>query len=331
MRRREFVTLLGGSAAAWPLAARAQQPERVRRIGVLMAHAESDPEFRNYLDAFRQGLQARGWIEGRNIQIDTRWGALDDAELRQRSARELLALQPDLIVTQNTPPTASMLQQTRTIPIIFVIVADPVGSGFVESLARPGGNATGFTIMEPTISGKWVELLKEIAPRVNRATMLFNPATTPYADIYLKPFKAAAVSFALEAIAAPVHDTSELESVVAAQARSPSTGLIVMPDGFLNVYRAEMVSLAARYRLPAVYPWRFFPELGGLLSYGSDMRDLFGIAATYVDRILKGEKPADLAVQAPTKYELVINLKTAKAIGIDVPLQLKQRADDVIE
>ena len=330
MRRRDFVTLLGGSAAAWPLAARAQQPERVRRIGVLMAHAESDPEFRNYLDAFRQGLQARGWIEGRNIQIDTRWGALDDAELRQRSARELLALQPDLIVTQNTPPTASMLQQTRTIPIIFVIVADPVGSGFVESLARPGGNATGFTIMEPTISGKWVELLKEIAPRVNRATMLFNPATTPYADIYLKPFKAAAVSFALEAIAAPVHDTSELESVVAAQARAPNTGLIVMPDGFLNVYRAEMVSLAARYRLPAVYPWRFFPELGGLLSYGSDMRDLFGIAATYVDRILKGEKPADLAVQAPTKYELVINRKTAKALDLTIPQMLLASADVLI-
>ena len=330
MRRRDFVTLLGSSAAAWPLAARAQQPERVRRLGVLMAHAESDPEFRNYLDAFRQGLQARGWIEGRNIQIDTRWGALDDAELRQRSARELLALQPDLIVTQNTPPTASMLQQTRTIPIIFVIVADPVGSGFVESLARPGGNATGFTIMEPTISGKWVELLKEIAPRVNRATMLFNPATTPYADIYLKPFKAAAVSFALEAIAAPVHDTSELETVVAAQARSPNTGLIVMPDGFLNVYRAEMVSLAARYRLPAVYPWRFFPELGGLLSYGSDMRDLFGIAATYVDRILKGEKPADLAVQAPTKYELVINRKTAKALDLTIPQTLLASADVLI-
>jgi putative ABC transport system substrate-binding protein len=331
MRRRDFITLLGGATVTWPLTAHAQQGERMRRIGVLMAHAESDPEFRNYLDAFRQGLQAHGWIEGRNIQIDTRWGALDDPELRQRSAKELLALQPNLIVTQNTPPTASMLQQTRTIPIVFVVVADPVGSGFVESLARPGGNATGFTIMEPTISGKWVELLKEIAPRITQATMLFNPATTPYADIYLKPFKAAAVSLALEAIAAPVHDKSELELVVAAQARSPNTGLIVMPDGFLNVHRAEIVSLAARHRLPAIYPWRFFPELGGLLSYGSDQRDLFRIASIYVDRILKGEKPADLAVQAPTKYELVINLKTAKALGIDVPLQLKQRADDVIE
>jgi putative ABC transport system substrate-binding protein len=331
MRRREFITLVGGTVVAWPLDAHAQQPDRMRRIGVLMVHAESDPEFRDYFDAFREGLQARGWIEGRNIHIDTRWGALDDAMLRQRSAKELIGLQPDLIVTQNTPPTASMLQETRTIPIIFVIVADPVGSGFVESLARPGGNATGFTIMEPTLAGKWVELLKEIAPRVSRATMLFNPATAPCADIYLKPFKAAAVSFALEAIVAPVHDTSELEPVIAAQARSPNTGLIVMPDGFLNVHRAEIISLTARYRLPAVYPWRFFPELGGLLSYGIDQRDQFRIAATYVDRVLKGEKPADLAVQAPIKYELLINRKTAKALDLTIPQTLLASADVLIE
>jgi putative ABC transport system substrate-binding protein len=220
--RRQFISALGGAAVTWPLTAHAQ-PGRMRRIGVLMAHAEGDREFEDYLAAFREGLQKLGWTEGRNIRIDARWGALDGAEARQRFAEELVAREPDVILTQNTPPTASMLQQTRTIPIIFVIVADPVGSGFVESLARPGGNATGFTIMEPTLAGKWVELLKEIAPRVTRATMLFNPATTPYADIYLKPFKAAAVSFALEAIAAPVHDTSELESVVAAQAGSPNT------------------------------------------------------------------------------------------------------------
>ncbi len=303
----------------------------MRRIGVLMAHAESDPEFQVYVAAFREGLEKLGWTEGRNIRIDFRWGALDDAESRQRSAKELVALQPDLILTQNTPPTASMLQQTRTIPIIFVIVADPVGSGFVASLARPGGNATGFTVMEPTIAGKWVELLKEIAPRVNRAALLFNPATTPYADIYLNPFKAAAASFALEAIAAPVHDVSELESVVAAQARGLNSGLIVMPDGFLNVHRAETVSLAARYRLPAVYPWRFFAELGGLLSYGSEQRDLFRLAATYVDRVLRGANPSELPVQAPIKFELVINLKTAKALGLDVPLELQRRADEVIE
>jgi putative tryptophan/tyrosine transport system substrate-binding protein len=331
LKRREFVSLLGGAVAAWSPAARAQQPSGMRRIGVLMAHPEGDPEFQAYVAAFREGLQKFGWTEGRNFRIDFRWGALDDAEGRQRSARELIALQPDLILTQNTPPTASMLKQTRTIPVVFVIVADPVGSGFVGSLARPGGNATGFTIMEPTISGKWVELLKEIAPSVNRVAVLFNPATTPYADIYLNPFKAAAASFGLEAVVAPVHSVSDLEFAVAEQARTPNGGLIVIPDGFLNVHRAEIVSLAARHRMPAVYPWRFFPDIGGLLSYGSDMRDLFRLAATYVDRILKGEKPTDLPVQAPTEYKLVVNLKTAKALGLDVPLFFQQRADDVIE
>jgi putative ABC transport system substrate-binding protein len=331
MKRREFIALLGGAAAAWPLSARAQQPGQIRRIGVLMAHAENDAEFHDYLAAFREGLQKLGWVEGRNIQIDSRWGALDDAEARQRSAKELIALQPDLILTQNTPPTATMLEQTRAIPVVFVIVADPVGSGFVQSLARPGTNATGFTIMEPTIAGKWLELLKEIAPRINRAAFLFNPATTPYRDIYLKPFQAAAASLALEAIAAPVHDTQELESVVAAHAREPNGSLVVMPDGFLNVHRAEIVLLAAHYHVPAVYPWRFFAETGGLLTYGSVQGDMFRTAATYVDRILKGEKPADLPVQAPVKYELIVNLKTAKALGLDVPPLLQQRADEVIE
>ena len=331
MRRRNFIALLGGAAIAWPLAARGQQPDRKRRIGVLMAHSENDAEFHDYLAAFREGLQKLGWVEGRNIQIDSRWGALDDAEAIRRSAKELVSLQPDLILTQNTPPTATMLEQTRAIPVVFVIVADPVGSGFVQSLARPGTNATGFTIMEQTIAGKWLELLKEIAPRINRAAFLFNPATTPYRDIYLKPFQAAASSLALEAIAAPVHDTQELESVIATHAREPNGGLVVMPDGFLNVHRAETVSLAARYHVPAVYPWRFFAETGGLLTYGSVQGDMFRTAATYVDRILKGEKPADLPVQAPTKYELVVNLKTARALGLDVPPLLQQRADEVIE
>jgi ABC-type uncharacterized transport system substrate-binding protein len=331
VKRREFIALLGGAAAAWPLAARAQQPAGIRRVGVLMAHPDNDAEFKAYVGAFWEGLDKLGWTQGRNIHIDFRWGALDDAEARQRSAKELIALQPDVILTQNTPPTASMLQQTRTIPVVFVVVADPVGSGFVESLARPGGNATGFTVMEPTISGKWVELLKEIAPRVNRAAVLFNPATTPYADIYLNPFKAAAVSFGLEAVAAPVHSVSDLEVFVAEWARTPNGGLVVMPDGFLNVYRAEIVSLAARHRLPAVYPWRFFPDIGGLLSYGCEQRELFRSAASYIDRILKGAKPSDLPVQAPVKYELIINLKTAKALDIEVPLFFQQRADEVIE
>jgi putative ABC transport system substrate-binding protein len=331
MKRREFITLLGGAAATWPLAAPAQQPDRMRRIGVLMAHAESDPEFQAYVAAFREGLQNLGWVEGRNFRLDFRWGALDDAELRKRAAIELIALKPDLIVTQNTPPTATMLQQTRTIPVVFVVVADPVGSGFVQNLARPGGNATGFIIMEPTTTGKWLELLKEIAPRSNRAALLFNPATAPYASIYLNPFKAAAASLGLEAIAATVHDRAEFETVIAAQAREPNGGLIVMPDGFMNVHRAEIILLAARYRLSAVYPWRFFAEQGGLLSYGSEQGDLFRRAATYVDRILKGEKPVDLPVQAPTEYKLVINLKTAKALGLTVPLTLLDRADKVIE
>jgi putative tryptophan/tyrosine transport system substrate-binding protein len=330
MRRREFITLLSG-AASWPFAVHAQQNDRMRRIGVLMAHPESDPEFQQYADTFREGLRKLGWIEGRNVSFDFRWGALDDADIRTRSAKELVRLQPDLILTQNTPPTASMLQQTRSIPVIFVIVADPVGSGFVQSLSRPGGNATGFTIMEPTIAGRWVQLLREIAPHVTRAALLFNPATAPYAEIYIRPFKGAANSFSLEAISTPVHDEAELESVIAAEARAPNSGLVVIPDGFLNVHRKIIVSLTARHKLPAIYPWPFFPEIGGLLSYGSEQRDEFRLAAAYADRILKGEKPADLPVQAPTEYKLVINLETAKSLGLPVSPQLQQLADKLIE
>jgi putative tryptophan/tyrosine transport system substrate-binding protein len=330
MRRRKFITLVGGAAVAWPLAARAQQPDRMRRIGVLMAVPENDHEYQAFLAAFREGLQKLGWAEGRNIRIDTRWAALD-AEAMQRFAKELVALQPDLIVSQSTPTTASLLQQTRTIPIIFALVIDPIGSGFVASLPRPGGNVTGFIAMEGSLAGKWLELLKEIAPRVTRVAFLFNPATAPYAEYFLNPFKAAAASFAVEGIATPVRDSSELESVVAAQAREPNGGLIVMPESFLNTHRVEITSLAARYRLPAVYAFRFFTEFGGLVSYGNDFIDNYRRAATYVDRILKGEKPANLPVQAPTKYELVINLKTAKALDLDVSLRLQQRADEVIE
>jgi ABC-type uncharacterized transport system substrate-binding protein len=330
MRRREFITLIGGAAAS-PLGARAQQNERMRRIGVLMAHPQSDPEFQQYADTFREGLRKLGWIEGRNISFDFRWGALDDADIRSRSAKELVGLQPDLILTQNTPPTASMLQQTRSIPVIFVIVADPVGSRFVQSLSRPGGNATGFTIMEPTIAGRWVQLLKEIAPHVIRAALLFNPATAPYADVYIRPFKAAASSFSLEAVSTPVRNEAELESVIAAEARVPNSGLVVIPDGFLNVHRKTIVSLTARYKLPAIYPWPFFPETGGLLSYGSEQRDEFRLAAAYADRILKGEKPSELPVQAPTEYKLVINLQTAKLLGLTVSPQLQQLADKLIE
>jgi putative ABC transport system substrate-binding protein len=329
MRRREFITLLGG-AAAWPLAARAQQPERMRRIGVLMAYAEGDREGEGFVAAFREGLQQLGWAEGRNIRMDFRWAALD-AESMQQFAKELVALKPDLILSHVTPTTAALMQQTRTIPIVFALVADPVGSGFVASFPRPGGNATGFTNIEPTMPGKWLELLKEIAPRTARVAALFNPATAPYAEFYLVPLKTAATSFAVEVTVAPVHDTSELESVIAAQAREQNGGLIVMPDTFTVAHRAEITLLAARYRFPAVYPFRFFTELGGLLSYGNDLTDQFRRAAIYADRILKGAKPSELPVEAPVKFELVINLKTAKALGLEIPPTVLARADEVIE
>jgi len=330
IRRREFISLLGGAAAVWPLAARAQQSERMRRIGVLMAYAESDREGQAWIAAFREGLQKVGWAEGRNIRIVLRWAA-DDVELMQQFAKELVAHQPDIILTQNTPCTAAMLRQTRSIPIIFGLVSDPVGSGFVASFSRPGGNVTGFVNFEGSVGGKWLELLKETAPRTNRVAFLFNPTTAPFATYYLDSFKAAARTLAVEAITAPVRDVSELESAVVALTREPNGGVIVMPETFLNVHRMEVLSLAARQHLPAAYPFRFFAELGGLLSYGTEPVNNFRRAATYVDRILKGEKPADLPVQAPTKYELVINLKTAKSLGLDIPQPLLARADEVIE
>ena len=330
MRRRAFLKLVGGSAVAWPLVARAQQPERMRRIGVLMGYAESDRQGQANVAAFRMGLQKLGWTEGRNVAIEYRWAAAE-ADLVQRFAKELVALQPDLILTQNTPITAAVLQQTRTIPIIFANVSDPVGSGFVAGLPRPGGNVTGLIDIDASMAGKWLGLLKEVAPRVARVAFLFNPATAPFAEYYVTPLKAAAVSFAVEAIAAPVRDTSELESVVAGHAREPDGGLIVMPEAFMNVHRAEVTSLAAHYRLPAVYPRRFFAEVGGLLSYGNDQSDNFRRTATYADRILNGAKPNELPVEQPTKFELVINLKTAKALGLTVPVHLQQIADEVIE
>jgi len=331
INRRAFIMLLGGAAAAWPLAARAQQSERMRRIGVLMGYPESDSDAQANVAAFRESLQRLGWAEGRNVRIDTRWPIPADVESMQRLAKELVALQPDVILSQITPTTAALLQHTRTIPIVFATVSDPVGSGFVASLSRPGGHVTGFATLEGSLGGKWVELLKEIAPRVARVALLFNPATATMAEYYLDPMKAAAASLGVEAIVAPVHGRSELESIIATQAREPNSGLIVLPDSFLTVHRAEVTSLAARYRLPAVYPFRQFAELGGLLSYGVDLLENWRGAAGYVDRILKGEKPADLPVQVPSKYELVLNLKTAKALGLDVPWILQQRADEVIE
>ena len=332
MRRREFVTLLGGATAlaGLPLAARAQQPARMRRIGMLITFAESDPAGQAYDAAFREGLRQLGWTQDRNVQIDTRWAALDKAAI-ERYAKELVALAPDLIISHSTPTTAALLQQTRTIPIVFTSVSDPVGSGFVASFPRPGGNVTGFVILEPTMAGKWLELLKEIVPQLTRVAILFNPGTATYAEYYLRAFEAAAASLAVDAIAGRVSDRSELEAVIAAQPRVPLGGLVVMPDTFTTAHRTEITALAARYRVPAVYPFRFFAELSGLLSYGNDQVDNFRRAATYADRILKGAKPSELPVQAPAKFELVINLKTAKALGLEVPLHLQQRAEQVIE
>jgi ABC-type uncharacterized transport system substrate-binding protein len=331
MKRRELIAFVGAAAVLWPVSVCAQQPGRMRRIAVLMGFPESDSQAQSYIAAFRDGLQKLGWTDGRNVRIDTRWATPAELDSMQGFAKELVALQPDLILSHTTPTTAALLQQTRTIPIIFATVTDPIGSGFVASLARPGGIVTGFTLVEPTMAAKWVELLKEIVPGVNRIAMLFNPATATYADYFLKPFKAAAPSFAVEAIAAPVHDTSELEAVIAAQAREPNGSLIVMPDSFTDSHRGEIISLVTRYRLPAIYGYRFFTERGGLLSYGADYGDNFRRAAEYVDRVLKGEKPADLPVQAPSKFQLVINLKTARALGLTISRDFLLVADEVIE
>ncbi len=327
--RREFIALVGGTVVAWPIVARAQQRDRMRRIGILMGFGdESDHEAQSWVAAFREELRKLEWTEGRNIEVDTRWAAAD-VESMKRFAKELVALQPDFILTSSTPATAAMLQHTRTIPIIFVLVADPVGSGFVASLSRPGGNATGFTPIVGSLGGKWVELLKEIAPHVARVTMMFNPPTATFVEGYLNPFKAAAASLGVKAIVAPVNDMTEVESLVSTS--EPNSGLLVIPDVFNVGHRAEITSLADRYRVPAIYWSRSFAELGGLISYGPNLVDEYRRAASYADRILKGSKPSELPVQAPIKFELVINLKTAKALGLDVPPSLLATADELIE
>jgi putative ABC transport system substrate-binding protein len=314
-----------------PLATDAQQAGPMRRIGVLMGLPEDDGQAQARLAAFRDGLESLGWVEGRNIRLDIRWTTTSDAPALQRLAKELVALQPDLILSHNTPTTATLRRYTSSIPIVFAVVSDPIGTGFVQSFPRPGGNVTGFTNIEPTMASKWLELLKEIAPRVTRAAFLFNPATAPYAEYYLGPFRVAAASLALEAIAVPVRSTPELQSAMAAQARTPNAGLVVMTDSFLVAHRADIISLAAQHRLPTIYPFRDFIEAGGLLSYGNDLLDNFRRAATYADRILRGATPSELPVQGPVKFELVINVKTAKALGLTIPPSLLLRADRVVE
>jgi putative tryptophan/tyrosine transport system substrate-binding protein len=329
MRRREFITLLGG-AAAWPLTARAQEPERVRRIGVLMASAADDSESQARIAAFLQGLQQLGWADGRNVRIDTRWATTNPDDIR-RHAAELAALAPDVLVAATgTVTVAPLLQATRTVPIVFVQVIDPVGAGFVTSLARPGGNATGFTIFEYGMSGKWLELLKAIAPGVTRAAVLRDPAIASGIGQFAA-VQAVAPSLGVKLSPVDVRDAPEIERAVTAFARSSNGGLIVTASALAQRHRDLIIALAARHRLSAVYPYRHFVTAGGLSSYGPDSIDPYRCAAGYVDRILKGEKPADLPVQAPTKYELVINLKTAKALGLTVPPTLLARADEVIE
>jgi putative ABC transport system substrate-binding protein len=329
MKRRQFIILLGGTAAAWPLAARGQQGERMRRVGVLMPTAVDDPEGQARIAAFLQGLQQWGWTVGGNVRVDIRWAA-GDAERIRKAVTEIVGLAPNVIFANTTAVVGPLLQATRTVPIVFAVVADPVGAGYVNSLARPGGNATGFTVFEYGISGKWLELLKQMAPGVTRAAVIRDAAISAGLGLF-GAVQSAAPSVGLEVMPVNVHDATEIEAAVTAFARSPQGGLIVTPSPLAVFHRDLIARLAARHKLPAVYPNRLFVAAGGLASYGSDLLDQNRRAAGYVDRILKGEKPADLPVQAPTKYELVINLKTAKALGIELPATVLARADEVVE
>jgi putative ABC transport system substrate-binding protein len=329
VRRREFITLLGAGAAAWPLAARAQQPERMRRIGVLLSTAADDPESSARTASFLKGLQQLGWIEGRNLRIDIRWAA-GDAELYRKYAAELVALAPDVILASSSPTVAALQAATRTVPIVFAHAVDPVGAGFVDSLARPGGNATGFVLFEYGISAKWLELLKEIAAALKRVAVL-RDSTTAAGMGQFGAIQSVAPSFGMEVNPVSLRDPGEIERGITAFAASPNGGLIITAAPLGTLYRELIIALAARHKLPAIYSSRFFAADGGLVYYGPDLTDQYRRAAGYVDRIFKGEKPANLAVQAPTKYELAINLKTARALGITVPPSVLARADEVIE
>jgi putative ABC transport system substrate-binding protein len=328
LRRRKFIAGLGG-AAAWPLAVRAQQGDRVRRIGVLMGGNENDPFTKTVVSAFIQALAGLGWTDGRNVRIDLRYAGADINRIRAL-AQELVGSQPDIILTSATPATAAVQRETRTIPIVFPGVSDPVASGIVPRLNQPGGNITGFALFETTLAGKWLELLSEIAPGLKRAAIMFNPDTAP-ASAYMPSFETAARSLKVVPITAPVHTDVEIETAIIALGREPGGGLVVIPDGFTVVHRAPIISAAARNNVPAVYSQSDFTRDGGLLSYGPDLVDNWRRAASYVDRILRGEKPGDLPVQFPTKFEMILNLKTAKALDLAVPLTLRAIANEVIE
>jgi putative ABC transport system substrate-binding protein len=329
MRRRAFITLLGG-AAAWPLAARAQQRERMRQIAVLIFYSKHDWQGQMRVAALKDELKKFGWEEGRNCRIDYHWYE-GDVQKARAAVAQLVELGPDVIVANGLAGVVSLQQATRTIPIVFVLVGEPVARGLVQSLAHPGGNITGFTNLEWTTAGKWVELMQEIAPAVKQVAVIFNPVSAPFAELFFRSAEEAARKLAIGSLAAVVHSPAEIEAQIKAVAQAPDAGLIVIPDGFTQTHRKLVIELAARHRLPAVYPFRFYPDDGGLISYGIDPVGAFRQTATYVDRILRGEKPANLPVQQPTKFELVINLKTAKALGLAVPPMLLARADEVIE
>jgi putative ABC transport system substrate-binding protein len=328
MKRRAFIALLGGAAATWPLATRSQPNEPVRRIGVLMTTAD-DPEGQRRLSAFREGLEKRGWAEGKDIRIEVNW-SVTDAERARSVVDELIGRAPDLILTSGTPATSALHHARAVIPVVFTVVSEPIEQGFVQSLAHPGGNITGFTNLEPGLGGKWIELLKEIAPSVTRVAILFNPQTAPAAIVTSRSADQAAEKLAIELVRSPVHDPAEIESAIT-RLRRQTDGFVMVPDTFLNIHRKLIVELASRYQISAVYPSSYLVAEGGLASYGIDLADSFRQAAFYVDRIFRGEKPADLPVQQPTKFDLAINLKTAKALGLTVPTTLLARADEVIE
>ena len=331
MKRREFISFVGSAVATWPLAARAQEPGRMRRVSVLLAFFDSDPEGQPRIAAFQHELENLGWTEGRNIQIEYRW-ASGDADRFRAFAAELVAARPDVLVAHTSPSAQALARATRTIPIIFAMVSDPVGSGLTASLSEPGRNATGFTIFETSMGAKWVEFLKQLSPRLARVGLLFNPATAPGSgSTYLPSVEAAARSFGIESMHATVSSAAEIDDAIAALSRRPDSGLIVMPDVFMTNHRDLITALATRHALPAIYSFRYFAEGGGLISYGIDVSDIFRRAAGYVDKVLRGAMPSNLPVQHPDKFELVINLKTATALRLDVPRILLARANEVIE
>jgi putative ABC transport system substrate-binding protein len=329
MRRRDFITLIGSTAAAWPRAAHAQQPERVRRIGVLMSFGANDPEAQSRAAAFENGLRQLGWVRGHNLGIEYRWA--DNPDVLRTYATELVGMAPDLILVNSTPAIAALQEQRQAVPIVFTQVTDPVGEGLVLNLAHPGGHVTGFTSFEFSIGTKWLEMLKEVAPRVMRVALIFNPETAPFAELFWRPVEAAAPSFAIVAISAGAPTFADLERMVDKFAREPNGSLMVLPDVSTLNYREALIGLAARHRLPTVYPFRIFAANGGLLSYGTDVNDVFRRVASYVDRLLKGADPGKLPIQSPNKYELVINLKTAKALDLELPPKLLALANEVIE